>query len=151
MNTLTASRLFQRLRRALTAPWVRWLALLGICSAYLQGGLIKTFNFSGALAEMNHFGLVPAGPFAVATIVVELGAALMILTGWHRWLGALILAAFTLGATFVANRFWEIPAPDRSMVMNAFFEHFGLIGAFLLTAWHDLRAAVPTSRDREGS
>jgi hypothetical protein len=25
------------------------------------------------------------------------------------------------------------------MVANAFFEHWGLVGGFLLVAWHDLR------------
>jgi len=143
MQTLVTSRAFQSFQNLFTAPWVRWIALLGICSAYLQGGFTKALNFSGAIAEMQHFGLEPAAPLAIVTIVVEVGAALMILAGWWRWLGALILALFTLGATFFANRFWEIPPPDQIMVMNAFFEHFGLIGAFLLIAWHDLRAAAP--------
>ena len=152
MKTLANSRVFRSFQNLFTAPWVRWVALLGICAAYLQGGLMKAFNFSGAIAEMQHFGLEPAAPFAIATIVVEFGAALMILAGWWRWLGALILAGFTLCATFVANRFWEIPPPDQIMVMNAFFEHFGLIGAFLLIAWHDLRAsATPTACSGEGS
>lgn len=145
MNWFANSRTPQWIMTLFAAPWVRWIALLGICSAYLQGGLTKLFNFSGAIAEMQHFGLAPAAPLATATIVVELGAAAMILTGWLRWLGALILAGFTLGATFVANRFWEIPPPDQIMVMNAFFEHLGLIGAFVLIAWHDLRASVATT------
>jgi uncharacterized membrane protein YphA (DoxX/SURF4 family) len=50
-----------------------------------------------------------------------------------------VLAAFTLVATFIANRFWEIPQPERFMVENAFFEHLGLVGAFVLVAWYDLR------------
>ena len=34
---------------------------------------------------------------------------------------ALALAAFTLMATFIALRFWELPTgQDRSMAMNAF-------------------------------
>ncbi len=127
------------LTRLFTASAVRWFALLFLCSAYLQGGFNKATDFASAIAEMNHFGLSPAAPMAVAVIVFELGAALMILTGFYRWLGALGLAGFTLMATFVANRFWEIPMPDRFMVANAFFEHWGLVGGFLLVAWHDLR------------
>ena len=48
-------------------------------------------------------------------------------------------AAFTLGATFLANRFWSAPPEAQFMLMNAFFEHLGLVGGFLLVAWHDLR------------
>src|SRR5690349_9304632 len=92
----------------LATPTIYRIALLAVCSAYLQGGLTKLFNFDGALAEMNHFGLAPAAPFAIATIVLELAAPLVILTGRFRWLGALALAGFTLIATFLANRFWEL-------------------------------------------
>ena len=119
---------------------VRWIALLFLCAAYLQGGFVKATDFPSAIAEMNHFGISPAGPMAVAVIVFEFGAALMILTGFYRWLGALGLAGFTLAATFVANRFWEMAPPERFMVANSFFEHWGLAGGFLLVAWHDLKA-----------
>jgi uncharacterized membrane protein YphA (DoxX/SURF4 family) len=118
-------------------PAVQWIALLALCSAYIQGGLTKLFNFDGAIAEMNNFGLTPPVPFAIATIVLELAAPLAILSGRYRWLGALALAGFTLMATFVANRFWELPEPARLMTANAFFEHLGLVGALLLVAWHD--------------
>jgi uncharacterized membrane protein YphA (DoxX/SURF4 family) len=125
-------------RPVVGAPLVRWLALLALCAAYLQGGLVKAFDFPGAIAEMNHFGLSPATPFAIATIALELGASLLILTGVCRWLGALSLAGFTLLATFLANRFWELAPPARAMAMNGFFEHIGLCGGFLLVAWYDL-------------
>ncbi|MDB5541027.1 MAG: DoxX family protein [Devosia sp.] len=71
---------------------------------------------------------------AGATIVTELAGSALILTGAYRWLGALWLAGFTLIATFVANRSWELPLAQRFMVENAFFEHLGLVGGFLLVA-----------------
>ena len=123
-----------------TSPAIRWIALLLLCAAYLQGGLQKAFDFPGAMAEMKHFGLAPEAPLAVAVIVLELGAAALILTGRLRWLGALALGGFTLMATFVALRFWEMPAGhERFMAANSFFEHLGLVGGFLLVAWHDLK------------
>ena len=123
-----------------TSPVLRWVALLLLCAAYLQGGLQKAFDFPAATARMNHFGLSPAGPMAIAVIVLELGAAAMILTGRLRWLGALALAGFTLMATFVALRFWQMPVgQERFMAANSFFEHLGLVGGFLLVAWLDLK------------
>jgi uncharacterized membrane protein YphA (DoxX/SURF4 family) len=127
------------IRRLFTTGAVHWLALLFLCAAYLQGGFNKATDFPSAIAEMNHFGIAPAGPMAAVVIVWELGAALMILTGFYRWLGALGLAGFTLMATFVANRFWEMAMPERFMAANSFFEHWGLVGGFLLVAWHDLK------------
>ncbi|HTJ99611.1 MAG TPA: DoxX family protein [Bordetella sp.] len=119
--------------------WVHGLALLLLCAAYLQGGLVKLFDFSGAVAETQQLGLAPAMPMTVAVIVLELVASAMILLGRWRWLGALALAAFTLAATFLALRFWNAPPETRFMMENAFFEHLGLVGGFLLVAWHDLR------------
>lgn len=94
-------------RPVLTARAVRWLAMLGLSAAYLQGSLMKLFDVNGAIAEMTHFGLNPAPLFAAAVIGFELAASAMILTGFYRWLGALGLAGFTLLATFVACVFGE--------------------------------------------
>jgi uncharacterized membrane protein YphA (DoxX/SURF4 family) len=139
----TQKNLPDRVARAIaplvaTRP-VHFIALVGICAAYIQGGLVKLLDFSAAVAETQGFGLPFAAAATTATIVTELAASALILTGIYRWLGALSLAGFTLLATFLANRFWEMQPPQRFMVENSFFEHLGLIGAFLLVAWLDLR------------
>ncbi len=122
------------------ARWPLFLGLLALCSAYIQGGLNKLLDFSGAVGEAEHFGLPMPILVAASTIALELGASLFILVGRLRWLGALALGAFTLAATFIANRFWELPpGHERFMTANGFFEHLGLVGAFLLVAWYDLR------------
>ncbi len=126
---------------------VRFLALLLLCAAYIQGPVTKILDFQGAIAEMEHFGLTPAPLFAVGVIVFELGATVMILSGRWRWLAALALAGFTLVATFIAIRFWEVPAGQaRMMAMNGFFEHLGLIGGFILVALDDLARSKETAR-----
>ena len=130
----------QRLAAAL-----HWLALLGLCSAYLQGGLNKALDFEGAVREMQHFGLAPAGPLALATIALELIAPLMILTGWQRGLAAWMLAGFTVAATLVANRYWLLPLPERLQIANAFYEHLGLVGGFVLVALQDARSSSSIS------
>lgn len=119
--------------------WIYRLGLLLLCSAYLQGGINKALDFSAAVAEMQHFGLAPAAPLALATIALEIVASLMVISGVWRWLAALGLAGFTLCATFLANAFWTVGAAERFAVENAFFEHLGLVGAFVLVAWVDLR------------
>ncbi|MHA6203444.1 DoxX family protein [Dyella soli] len=118
---------------------VQRVALVLLCAAYLQGGIDKLWDFHGAVAETTHFGLPMPVLVTVLTIVIELGASVLIISGYQRWIGALVLAAFTLMATFLANRFWELPPSGRIPVANAFFEHLGLVGGFLLVAWHDLR------------
>ncbi|PWY11863.1 DoxX family protein [Citrobacter koseri] len=135
-----SQRLTHTVRPLIGAAVCRWLAYLGLCAAYLQGGINKLLDFQGAIGEMNHFGLSPAPLFAALVIALELGASIMLLTGCLRWLASLALAGFTLVATFLALRFWELPAGmERFSTANAFFEHLGLVGGFLLVAWLDVQ------------
>ena len=141
---MTSLRMQDRLaamaRPVFGAAAARWLAYLGLCAAYLQGGLAKLSDFPGAIGEMQHVGLAPAPWFAALVIALELGASALVLAGRLRWLGALLLAGFTLLATFLALRFWELPAgQERFMAANSFFEHLGLAGGFMLVAWLDLQ------------
>lgn len=132
-------RLRGLLAEIVAAPVTRTVALLALCSAYIQGPLTKIFDFPGAIAEMNHFGLQPAAAFAVFVIIFEFTASAMVVSGVLRWAGALALSGFTLLATFIALRFWEMaPGMDRMMATNAFFEHLGLAGAFVIVAAIDL-------------
>jgi len=87
------------------------------------------------VAEQAHFGVYPAGLWAALTILVEIIGPLLILAGRLVWLGAGMLGVFTVLAAMVANAFWTLPAgADRFMATNAFFEHLGLAGGFVLVA-----------------
>jgi len=124
------------------------LCLLLLCSAYLQGAIDKALDFAAAIAEMQHFGLAPAAPFALLTIAGEIGASVLVISGIKRWLGAAYLGVFTLLATLLANRFWEVTGAARIGVENGFFEHLGLAGAFFLVAWVDFHIqSRPGQRD----
>jgi uncharacterized membrane protein YphA (DoxX/SURF4 family) len=137
-----------RWRRLLAAPALRWCCLLLLCAAYLQGGLNKLLDFGAAVDEMRHFHLAPAAPLAAAVIAGELLASLMVLSGRGRWLGALGLALFTLMASLLANRYWEMQGVERFMAANSWYEHLGLAGAFLLVAWHDIKDTAAVKGER---
>lgn len=124
----------------LISPWVARIGLLAVCSVYIVGGFWKALNFHDAVAEMQHFGLNPGPAFALATLCLELIAPVLILTGRYRWLAAGALGVFTFFANLLANRFWELSGTERFVTMNGFFEHIGLVGAFILIAWQDLRS-----------
>jgi len=112
-----------------------FLARLLLIGAYLLGGLVKLTDWAGAVAEQAHFGMQPPALWAALTIVVELVGPVLILTGRWIWLGAGMLGVFTLLAAFTANAFWTMPpGPERFGATNAFFEHLGLIGGFVLAA-----------------
>jgi uncharacterized membrane protein YphA (DoxX/SURF4 family) len=130
----------------LTAPWVYTAAMIALCSAYIQGPIVKILDFQGAIGEMLHFGLQPAPAFAVFVIVFELSMSALVIFGIYRWFGAVALAVFTLMASFLALRFWQLPlGMERAMAMNAFFEHLGLVGAFIAVAARDFTNTLDRS------
>lgn len=119
-------------------PGTAFLARLALTGPYLLGGIMKLTDWQGAVAEQAHFGMQPAALFAAATIAVELVGPVLILADRLAWLGAGMLGVFTLLAAMVANAFWTMPmsgqGQDRFIATNAFFEHLGLVGGFVLVA-----------------
>lgn len=116
-------------------PPTWFLARLLLVGAYLLGGVVKASDWPAAVAEQAHFGMNPPALWATLTIAVEIVGPLLILLGRLVWLGAGMLGVFTLLAAFAANAFWTMPAgQERFMATNAFFEHLGLIGGFVLAA-----------------
>jgi len=119
---------------------VAWMALVALCAAYVQGGIDKVLDFRGAIAETAALGIPLPGLATVATIVTELVGSAMVIANRWRWLGALWLAGFTGVANMLANAWWAMPqGPGRFGAMNGFFEHIGLIGAFVFVALNCMR------------
>ena len=115
--------------------WTGFFARLALVGAYLLGGIVKTSDWQAAVGEQAHFGMHPPELWAALTIGIEIVGPLLILSGRFVWLGAGMLGVFTLFAATTANAFWAIPSgQERFMATNAFFEHLGLIGGFVLAA-----------------
>ena len=132
---MTAARMPRFVGAILDWRWTGFLARLALVGAYLLGGIVKASYWTAAVAEQTHFGMSPPALWAALTIVVEIVGPLLILSGRLVWLGAGMLGVFTLFAAITANAFWAMPAgQERFMAANAFFEHLGLIGGFVLAA-----------------
>jgi uncharacterized membrane protein YphA (DoxX/SURF4 family) len=116
-------------------PPTWFIARLLLVGAYLLGGVVKLTDWHAAVAEQAHFGMSPPAFWAALTIAIELIGPVLILSGRLIWLGTGMLAVFTILAAFTANAFWTMPiGPERFMATNAFFEHIGLVGGFMLAA-----------------
>jgi transmembrane protein len=67
-------------------------------------------------------------------IAIEIGGSLLIIYGRHVWIGALILAAFTLATIPIAHDFWNMTGDQASMSKLFVMEHLAVIGALVLVA-----------------
>ncbi|WP_181952908.1 hypothetical protein [Falsirhodobacter xinxiangensis] len=107
---------------------------------------MKIAAFAGAQAEMALFGLHPTALIAILVIAFD--------SRPRRWwcrAGAASCGIGDFGVYAVGHaaalRFRDLLAgsPERMMAMNAFFEHVGLAGGFVLVAVAPLGAAEKRS------
>lgn len=103
-----------------------------LASLFVISGLLKITAFSGVVGYMASIG-VPFATYAVlATILVEVGGGLAIMTGWNARTAAVIVALFTVAATLMAHRFWEADAANMQNQLNHFLKNIAIIGALLM-------------------
>ena len=124
----------------LSWPWLLPISRIALVSAFLIGGIQKTLDFPGAVAEQAHFGLEPASLWAIAAIIVEIGGSALVILGRFVWLGAGGLGVLTAIAMLTANSFWTMEGHDCFLALNSFFEHLGLIAGLVLVSVLSLRA-----------
>jgi transmembrane protein len=122
------------IERLLDLTALDWLPRLALALPFLISGFAKLLDFGGAAEEVAGLGLRPVAPFAAAVILVQLGGSALFLTRRFCWLGAGILAGFTVVATLLAHPFWTFEGPDRGRQTATFFEHLAIVGGFAVAA-----------------
>ncbi|MXQ14599.1 DoxX family protein [Microvirga makkahensis] len=131
MTDITAPR---PIAQVLALPGLDVLARLALAAPFLISGVVKLVDFGGATAEVTGLGLQPAGLIAAAVILAQLGGSALFLTRRYCWLGAGILAVFTVIATLLAHPFWMFEGPDRGRQTATFFEHTAIVGGLAVAA-----------------
>jgi uncharacterized membrane protein YphA (DoxX/SURF4 family) len=131
MTDITAPR---PIAQVLALPGLDILARLALAAPFLISGVVKLADFGGAVNEVAGLGLQPAMPIAAAIIVTQLGGSALFLTRSYCWLGAGILAVFTVLATLLAHPFWMFEGPDRGRQTATFFEHAAIVGGLAVSA-----------------
>lgn len=107
-----------------------------LCSVYLWSAGTKLLKFNATAAHFSSTFHLPAPQAAVALAIgVQFAGAAMIISGYKAWLAAMMLAAFSVAATIIADQFWKMTGEERSRTIEAFLKNLGLAAAFLLVAW----------------
>lgn len=111
------------------------LSLIGrifLAVIFLVSGFGKVGGFEGLIGAIASKGLPMPQVFAVATVVIELGAGLMLVFGWKARWAAFLLAAFTAIVTFFFHNFWAVPEAEKMMDQIQFMKNLALIGGLLM-------------------
>jgi len=102
---------------------------------FILGGLNKILNYSETLVLMKGAGLEPASVLLPITILLELGAALLVAIGGRRAIvPAIALAIFTLATNYFFHDFWDVDDTLRAMQLSLFVKNISIVGALLFIA-----------------
>jgi transmembrane protein len=115
----------------------RWLFLAGriaITFMFWFAGLGFLVDFPGAVETVRGYGLEPAVPFAALTVLVLLAGAALVIDGRLAWLGAAMLALFTLATIPLVHHFWTMTGLARTQALLESEEHISVVGGLILTA-----------------
>ena len=105
-----------------------------IAALFLVAGIRKVMMFSMSVGYFTKLGFPMPEVMTVIAIAIEIGGALALILGWKTRGAALLLALFTVIATFMAHRFWEFDAAQQANQLNHFLKNAAIIGGLLFVA-----------------
>ena len=115
-------------------PMLPLAGRLLIATLFIVAGIRKILIWGAQVAYFTRLGFPAPEVMTVIAIVIELGGATLLITGWRtRWV-AWLLALFVLIATGMAHRFWEFDAAQVANQLNHFLKNVAIIGGLLFVA-----------------
>ena len=123
--------MFNALQNPLALAGRLLLALL-----FLPAGIAKITGFTGTVGYIASVGLPLPALGAVIAIVVEIVGGVALIAGFGTRIAALILALFTLAASFFFHAYWSVPADQQFVTQLLFMKNIAVVGGLLtLSAW----------------
>ncbi|MES2878886.1 MAG: DoxX family protein [Pseudomonadota bacterium] len=101
---------------------------------FLPAGLGKLTGFAGTVGYISSVGLPLPAVGAALALTVEIVGSLALLAGFGTRIAALVLAAFTLVASFFFHAFWAVPADQAFVTQLLFFKNIAVVGGLLALA-----------------
>jgi putative oxidoreductase len=115
------------------------LSLVGrllLASLFLPAGIGKLTGFAGTVGYIASAGLPLPALGAVIALVVEILGGLALIAGFGTRIAALVLALFTLVASFFFHAYWAVPVDQQFVVKLLFMKNIAVVGGLLtLAAW----------------
>lgn len=110
------------------------LARLLMAALFLPAGISKIGGFAGTAGYIGSVGLPLPEVGAAIAILVEVVAPILLIVGLFTRHAALVLAVFTLVASFFFHAFWSVPAEQAFMQSLMFWKNIGVVGGLLAIA-----------------
>jgi putative oxidoreductase len=108
-----------------------FVARLGLASLFLFSGAEKLTGLHGAVGWAASQG-VPLAPLVMPLAALfEIGAGLMLVTGWRARTAAAALAAWIAVLGPIFHQFWNAPPEAWQVSIDDFFHHWVMFGGMV--------------------
>ena len=118
----------------LRSAWLWHLARVLITFRYWYAALGFVMDFSSAQAAVAQTGFQPTWLIAVLMIAVQLTGSTLIILNRAVWLGAGMLAVFTLLTIPLAHHFWNMTGSEATHAMLESEEHLTVVGGLIIVS-----------------
>ena len=116
------------------ASWLDTAGRLLIVAFFLAVGLrnLQKVHVEDHVKRLTNFKApFPRLTFWIGQTMEFVGCAL-VLFNWQRVIGVLLLLVFTVVASALLLRFWEVEGPMRTGMQNGMLANIGIVGGLLL-------------------
>lgn len=113
------------------------LAFVGrllLAALFLPAGIGKLTGFSGTVGYISSVGMPLPTVAAALALTVEILGGLALVFGFGTRIAALVLAFFTLMASFYFHAYWAVPADQQMVMQLLFFKNVAVVGGLLVLA-----------------
>lgn len=115
-------------------PMVPLAGRILIGALFLVAGIRKILIWGPQVAYFTRLGFPAPEVMTVIAIIIEIGGAFLLISGWRtRWV-AWLLVLFVLIAAGMAHRFWEFEGAQIANQLNHFLKNLAIIGGLLFVA-----------------
>jgi len=105
-----------------------------LAAVFLVAGVRKLMGVAASAGYLAKLGFPMPEVMVWVAIVIELGGAVLLITGWNARRAAWLLILFVAIATAMAHRFWEFDAAQYNNQLNHFLKNAAIIGGLLYVA-----------------
>ena len=113
------------------------LAFVGrllLAALFLPAGIGKITGFAGTVGYISSVGMPLPTVAAALALTVEILGGLALVFGFGTRIAALVLAFFTLMASFYFHAYWAVPADQQMVMQLLFFKNVAVVGGLLVLA-----------------
>ena len=114
------------------------IARVCLAAVFLYSGVDKLWHWRSSIEEVTGDGLPWPAAFVGATVFTQLVGGCLVAAGFFAWLGALLLAGFTVAATLLGHRFWLRRGAEFRHELTTSLEHVAIVGGLILVCLLDL-------------